>query len=338
MMLYLLKSILCLGFFLVFYSLFLEREKKHHFNRFYLLGSLFFSIAIPFIPISMDVMPLLGWTEVSLGGMYESATLGEVNALFNDSFVPTSIWIGLYLVISLVLMGRFVRNVWHMIHLVRTHPKIYRSEGTLVLLPDPVLPHTFLKYVFLNQEAYERNQIVPELMTHEFAHLAQKHSLDILLIEWIHIFFWFNPGLMFLKKAIRLNHEFLADQATIRQHPDISAYQKLLLERVGKGWGRNLVHGFNYAFTKKRFLMMNRPASASFLHVRQWLVLPLCCLLGLTFSHMSIDASNPDGERINQQLPRTQNMIEEQDEDQLYRPKHYKDRKKGEEYLPEMYS
>lgn len=40
---YLLKSATCLALLLTFYYLILEREKTHNFNRFYLLGSVFFS-------------------------------------------------------------------------------------------------------------------------------------------------------------------------------------------------------------------------------------------------------------------------------------------------------
>lgn len=42
MIAYLLKSVTCLALLLAFYYVVLEREKMHNFNRFYLLGSLFF--------------------------------------------------------------------------------------------------------------------------------------------------------------------------------------------------------------------------------------------------------------------------------------------------------
>lgn len=47
MILYLVKSGLCLAILLAFYYLVLEREKMHQFNRFYLLGSVLFSFLAP---------------------------------------------------------------------------------------------------------------------------------------------------------------------------------------------------------------------------------------------------------------------------------------------------
>src|SRR5690606_39609713 len=64
---------------------------------------------------------------------------------------------------------------------------------------------------------YENNQIDQELFVHEKAHITQKHSLDILFIEALQILFWFNPLIYLYKKAMKLNHEFLADQKVDRK-------------------------------------------------------------------------------------------------------------------------
>lgn len=55
MLLYLLKSIGCLTILWLIYQLFLEKERMHRFKRFYLLGSLLFSLAIPFITFTKTV-------------------------------------------------------------------------------------------------------------------------------------------------------------------------------------------------------------------------------------------------------------------------------------------
>ena len=68
-----------------------------------------------------------------------------------------------------------------------------------------------------------------ELIAHEKAHLDQKHTLDVLFVEILQIVFWFNPLLLFYKRAIKLNHEFLADQAVNAQFQSVKNYQNLLL-------------------------------------------------------------------------------------------------------------
>ena len=51
----LIKSTLCLFLLLGVYKLFLEKEKMSRFNRFYLLGSIVFSFAIPFLKFDFAI-------------------------------------------------------------------------------------------------------------------------------------------------------------------------------------------------------------------------------------------------------------------------------------------
>ncbi|HBY69604.1 MAG TPA: peptidase M56, partial [Flavobacteriaceae bacterium] len=73
------------------------------------------------------------------------------------------------------------------------------------------------------------NEIPEEVLLHEHAHAKQMHSVDILFIELLHVLFWFNPLFIFLKRSMKLNHEFLADRAVLKQGAETSVYQKLLL-------------------------------------------------------------------------------------------------------------
>jgi len=61
MIIYILKFSACLAIFLAFYKLFLERENMHQFKRFYLLGSIVTSIAIPFITFTtyIETQPIV---------------------------------------------------------------------------------------------------------------------------------------------------------------------------------------------------------------------------------------------------------------------------------------
>ena len=55
---FLIKSSVCLLAFLLFYNLILEREKMHHFNRFYLLISVIISLVIPFMTYEIiEIIP-----------------------------------------------------------------------------------------------------------------------------------------------------------------------------------------------------------------------------------------------------------------------------------------
>jgi len=134
----------------------------------------------------------------------------------------------------------------------------------LILVEEKILPHTFLNYIFINKNDYENRKIEGELFTHELTHVRQKHTLDVLFIEILKTIFWFNPLLIFYKKAIQLNHEFLADEKVVTSYKNVPFYQSLLLEKAS--WNSNfyLASNLNFLVTKKRLIMMTKPR-----HIRE---------------------------------------------------------------------
>ncbi|MEM7372970.1 MAG: M56 family metallopeptidase [Bacteroidota bacterium] len=392
MIIYLLKSILCLGLLLAFYFLFLEREKMHRFNRFYLLGGVMFSLLIPLYTIPLDAQPQdMVEQRVQLEGDFMGMDTAVSSIFTGLGWLRERmvIWGGIYLLVMMILLFRFGRNLMGMIRTIRTHPTVVHQTAQLVLIPEPVLPHTFLNYIFIHEEEYMDNRIEPALLTHELAHVSQRHTLDILLVELLQLLFWFNPCLIFLKKAIRLNHEFLADQATIHQHTSISDYQKLLLSRAGSATTTYLATSFNYSLTKKRLLMMSMSQSKPKIVLKQLAVFPLLIGLAVLFTNkISAQTSeqnqglkqtavpqpvsvkdtdsrhqgesteegelkgeeyekphnnDQDGETSHTAKDRDQHDSDAQEqhgreeEQRPFEKKHYKHRKKGEDFEPDVY-
>lgn len=68
-----------------------------------------------------------------------------------------------------------------------------------------------------------------EIITHELLHCRQYHSLDILITELFSIAFWINPFVWLLKREVRLNLEFLADNSVLTSGLDSKEYQYHLL-------------------------------------------------------------------------------------------------------------
>ncbi len=147
--------------------------------------------------------------------------------------------------------------------------------ATLVLLPEITLPYTFMHYLFVNKYDYETGAIERELYAHEQAHIRQRHSLDILFIEGVSCFLWFNPLLLWLKQAVRLNHEFLADEAVTRQYTNVSFYQQLLYSKLTPQSSFSLISNLSFQTTKKRFIMMTKHTSQA----RQWALISSSALL-----------------------------------------------------------
>lgn len=273
---FLLKSTLCLGLLYAVYFFLLEKEKMHHFNRFFLLFSLVFSLIIPFISFEIYVESV----ETITHGIVQAMPISSVPIEEKTDYLFIILWC-IYGVVTTILLIRFVANLIKIQRKINSNTTDRIQNSTLVLLNEKVLPHTFLNSIFINKNDYENRKIEAELYTHELTHVSQKHTLDILFIEILKTIFWFNPILILYKKAIQLNHEFLADEKVVKSYNNVPFYQNLLLEKAS--WNKTfyLASNLNFLVTKKRLIMMTKTASAKIILLKKIALLPL--LTGLIY-------------------------------------------------------
>lgn len=271
---YLLKSFASLALLLFFYHLVLEKEKMHSFNRFYLLIGIIASFLIPLTTITVQTIPIVSsTTEVLVKPAIENTTKYYVKDYISNNY--TNLLITIYLSISLFFLIRFARNLYKMIRKIRINEKIKCQKAILILVNDSILPYTFWNCIFINKKDYEEKKIEQELFTHELSHVTQRHTFDVLLIELLQIVFWINPLFIFLKKAIQLNHEFLADDTVIHQHKNTFQYQHLLLNKAAWKNEYYLASNLNYLITKKRLKMMTKKSSPVKIWTKKLAVIPL---------------------------------------------------------------
>jgi N-acetylmuramoyl-L-alanine amidase len=264
----------------------LEREKIHQFNRFYLLFAIVVSFIIPFltfeiikiVPVVQAIEPLN--TIVTSSGLPENE-FQEINATITESinYTPYILW-SLNGIISMLLLVRFGKNIWKLISKSKSNPSVKYNNATLVLIQEKTLPHTFLNSIFINFEDYNNRTIEDELYAHELVHVNQKHTLDILFIELLKVIFWFNPLFVFYKKAMQLNHEFLADEAIVKTYNNVPFYQNLLLQKSSNEQTIYLASNLNYSVTKKRLIMMTKNTSQKIAVLKKIAIVPiLACLI-----------------------------------------------------------
>ena len=294
MIIYLLKMSLCSAVLLLFYRMFLEREKMLRFNRFYLLGSLVVSLVLPLVPIEILLVQrffspppaAIAMTEVGIPATFAVK-------LFPQPTLPEEVswlWLAgvLYLAVSAGLLLRFGKNLLVLLRRIRTHGTTESEDMELVLLDTPTVPHSFLRYVFVSKTDFLNHSLESEILEHERAHVRQHHTLDVLFVELLKVAFWINPVFYLYRNAMALNHEFLADEAVTRHLSDHSAYQHLLLRKSAVSVILPFTSKFNYSFTKKRFVMMNKQTSRLRAIVAQCAVLPLLLIVFLAFSDLSL--------------------------------------------------
>ncbi len=271
MELFLIKSAVILTILYGFYKLVLENESMHVFKRFYLLGSLPGAFLIPLVTFTSYVEVPVSSAPIIIANSFPIPE-ASVNLL------PFVLW-SLYVLGVVFFSIKFGKNLNQLLSKIRNNPKFTKDSIHHILLNVQVIPHTFLNYVFFNKQKFEGGEIPEEVIAHEHVHAKQKHSMDILFVELLQIVFWFNPLLYFIKRSIKLNHEFLADRAVLNKGTNTVVYQKILLAFSSNATTPALANSINYSFIKKRFTVMKKQTSTQAIWLRSLLILPLMAIL-----------------------------------------------------------
>jgi beta-lactamase regulating signal transducer with metallopeptidase domain len=254
-MIILLKIILCSSLLIAVYYLFLQKEKMYQFNRFYLLFSLIFSYTVPFISITTETPKPANRLQTTIAATQQVLDLTSTQESFNWANI---VWI-FYGIVTLIFLTKGVISILK-IKSLKGEKIIYKNQ-TVVLTKENLSPFSFWKTIYLGKNYLINNKIDSRIFLHEKSHLEQKHSIDLLFIEILKIFTWFNPSVYFYKKAIVTNHEFLADESVLKNDFNVKDYQNLILDEIISSQNYNLTHTFNFNNTKKRFIMMNTKKS-----------------------------------------------------------------------------
>ncbi|MVZ66918.1 hypothetical protein GQF61_13740 [Sphingobacterium sp. DK4209] len=163
----------------------------------------------------------------------------------------------LYFLGVLIFLIRFNRNLFVFFKLTRKYRIVSDDGCKIVLLPYTTGPFSFLNYVFIADKDYNKG-LSPLVWKHELAHVKQKHSIDVLFSELMLCFSFFNPINYFIIRAIKLNHEYLADEYVVKNKEDISVYQYLLTGLKPLSSGPSISSQLNYKQIKNRLIMMKK--------------------------------------------------------------------------------
>ncbi|SDH88049.1 M56 family metallopeptidase [Myroides phaeus] len=259
-LLYIVKVNMLLSIVYLFYIAVLRKETFVKSNRQYFLIGIISSFLLPLITVTKTVYVEQQTVDLSnLTDFIENEELITEPISFWSQFTVEKQLFTVYLVITAVFLAWFITKSYRLCAHIR---KLNRSSlGNNVLVDDKTNEaYSFWKWVVLprNYEAIDRLDVVLE---HEYIHVKQKHSIDILLIELVKTIFWFNPLLILLQKAINLNLEYIVDQE-VSKRVDIYDYQMTLVQfEYNKIQPMTMVNSFSTSDLKKRVLMLNTQKS-----------------------------------------------------------------------------
>lgn len=309
MIAYILNSTLCLLALFLIYRLLLANEKSYRFNRAYLLVALVLGLTLPTLDFFMGTNQfIVGPSERIVGidaqkitAIKQAPTMFVTGNIFPESvdsqeftaaesagtgtrFPIFTVLFLSYALISLILFSRFIYGIYSIYRQAKKLDHIDLGRTKLKLSEKNIVPHSFMDAIFVNKQDYEEGMISDQILDHEMAHINGKHTLDVLFVELLKVIFWFNPALYLFRRAILINHEFLADEKVIDKYDDVNDYQNQLLKVTENHARVNFASNLNFYLTKKRLLMMTKKRSFVRSTLKMAVLTPIVPLLILMFN------------------------------------------------------
>lgn len=285
-LIYLVKVNIAIALFYLFYRFFFSGDTFWKTRRIYLLFSILISFLYPYFSIESWLM-----SQQPLQKMItDFVTLREITITPENEIgyiSPEKIFLLVYLIAVTVLA---VRMILQFISILRIHIKGKPEfvQGIRVITIDKkITPFSFFRTIYINpalHNEYETQQII----SHELTHVKEMHSFDVIISELLCIAFWFNPTVWLLKREIRQNLEFLADNKVLSSGFDSKSYQYHLLQLSYQSHELQLTNKFNVLPLKKRITMMNKPKTNKTGILKYLLIIPLAFFLIITSNAESI--------------------------------------------------
>lgn len=297
-LLYIVKSSLCLTIFYIFFKAILSRDTFFRLNRVLLLGGTCLCLLVPLAKRSPRLMtslqfPLKEWenklfvetfTPEEEGNLSLETNLAEelpTRPVLSESNRFLMALFILYISGGTFSLFCFAISVASMLKKMQATRKIKSGKYILCLSPHSIAPFSWRNYIVLSEADYQNNP--QEILTHEEVHIQKGHTYDLLWLEALLLFHWFNPVVWLLKRELQEIHEYEADDEVLKKGIDATKYQLLLVKKA-VGGRYTLANSFNHSKIKNRITMMLKERT------NQWARLKLLLLVPVGFMAFSVFA------------------------------------------------
>lgn len=309
-LLFLGKAALLTIAFVLMYRLLLRRETFHGLKRGALMLSLVLSYVLPVTVITVhrdiskspvaqtaasvqpavtpvnQIQPFSPVAQTSAPAPSVSAAENaaeQAPAVHKDkTAVLFQILLAAYLAGLIVMLLLRVRSILKVSAIVRGGETVERGDGYRIVVTDKnVSPFSWLGTIVVRQKDYAG--IDSNVLKHEKAHIAHGHPLELMLVDFMSLFQWFNPAVWVLRRDLCLVHEQQADADVLKSVSDARPYQFMLLSQSQGGLAFNIVESFNGNGVESRIDMMNRKRSGRRQMLR-FLYIPLVMCISLVLT------------------------------------------------------
>lgn len=329
---YLLELTLVSGVF-CFAFYFIRKRSTPFFKRYFLLASVLFSIAFPFITIDSPASPPIQLEDVvtsnspvlseleDYGGQQEfsyvetdSSRQGSFQVQTQqESFDLAKMLMAIYGAVTVFLLLRILVGIIQILKLRRTALIKVSDLGHYYLIEKSKFRGaSFFNWVFIGNGVEENMETI---LQHEMIHVKRKHSFDILLSHLFTALFWINPFSWIVRREIRINTELETDFILTKQQ-DRSGYMDMLLNLSQRSKGSMVLNHFSARHLKIRIQEMLEPVNQ-----RKWVsalfvVLTLGSFYLVSCENISSEAAVISEDQLNEVKSITTRFISHQEDTQ----------------------
>ncbi|WP_417800901.1 M23/M56 family metallopeptidase [Tenacibaculum sp.] len=263
-LIYLIQSSLVFSCLYLLYIIIGSRVTFHQTNRFLLL---LLPVVALLAPLSYLLMLEAPSTIIQIPQFNEFVANSET--VLVDTIEETStqtynfktILFGLYLLGCSLVFLRMLHSIWLLFQL-KQQSKVTHNGNAQLIRTNHHSTFSFFNWIFISKHVNpSENRLI---IAHEKAHVALKHSIDVLLAEIYIVFFWFNPLVYMYRKSLKSIHEYQADSWVLNGATKTSNYLAVLLQNIEKetATSNSLYSYFNQSVIKKRIDMITKKPTA----------------------------------------------------------------------------
>ena len=271
------------------YWLLFRKGNRFNLMRAFLIGSLVFAFALPFIKVNFHSHSQQGFAITE--NLVNYFTLNEVTVRPKGEASPIMLdeitvspqqntinvwqiigwvyWAGVA-VFALMLIVKLLRIA----RLVAKSQKKRDGRYVIVRTGREHISFSFFNYIFLPQG--EDNAAI---MIHEKSHSDHHHTADVLFVEALTVLQWFNPAMRWYKRELQNLHEYTADRDVLESGAARNDYMMLILQQCTAGNFSTIGNNFSFNLTKKRIKMMTQKSKMKGMFWRVLCVLPVTAVL-----------------------------------------------------------
>ena len=270
-LLYDVKVAVVLAVFFMFYRLMLRKETFHRLNRIVLVGSVVIAFLLPLCIITIHKPMEMKALEQAVP-VEGAASVVEKSAPWWSLALIILFWAG-----AAFVLARVILSILSISKIIRRGTLVKEEDGCKIIVTDrDIDPFSWMRYIVLSRKDWEGDR--DSIVTHEKAHIGLRHSLELLLVDVLSAFQWFNPAIWMLRSDLQELHEYEADDAVLRSGANIKEYQYLLIRKtVGKS-GYSVANSLNHSILRNRITMMSKTKSPLARGLRVLWLVPLACM------------------------------------------------------------